>query len=89
MTQTKTTGLKQATMNILNGIGMGVIASLVPAAILGQLMKALLGVAPAFSQTVINITTFTQWPWASSCAGSSLTACTLSARKTCALTSRT
>ena len=60
MTQTKTTGLKQATMNILNGIGMGVIASLVPAAILGQLMKALLGVAPAFAQTVINITTFTQ-----------------------------
>jgi hypothetical protein len=52
MTQTKTTGLKQATMNILNGIGMGVIASLVPAAILGQLMKALLGVAPAFAPQV-------------------------------------
>ena len=53
-------GLKQGTLNILNGIGLGVIAALVPAAILGQLMKALLGVAPAFAQTVINITTFTQ-----------------------------
>lgn len=61
MTESKeTNGLKQGTLNILNGIGLGVIAALVPAAILGQLMKALLGVAPAFAQTVINITTFTQ-----------------------------
>lgn len=53
MTQSKeTNGLKQGTLNILNGIGLGVIAALVPAAILGQLMKALLGVAPAFAQTV-------------------------------------
>ena len=60
MTESKeTNGLKQGTLNILNGIGLGVIAALVPAAILGQLMKALLGVAPAFAQTVINITTFT------------------------------
>ncbi|MCD5450781.1 PTS transporter subunit IIC [Lactobacillus delbrueckii] len=57
MTESKeTNGLKQGTLNILNGIGLGVIAALVPAAILGQLMKALLGVAPAFAQTVINIT---------------------------------
>ncbi|CAH1706729.1 protein of unknown function [Lactobacillus delbrueckii subsp. delbrueckii] len=60
MTESKeTNGLKQGTLNILNGIGLGVIAALVPAAILGQLMKALLGVAPSFAQTVINITTFT------------------------------
>ena len=58
MTESKeTNGLKQGTLNILNGIGLGVIAALVPAAILGQLI---LGVAPAFAQTVINITIFTQ-----------------------------
>lgn len=52
--------IKQGAMNILNGIGLGVIAALVPAALLGQLMKALLGVMPTFAQAVINITTFTQ-----------------------------
>lgn len=56
----KQSAIKEGTLNILNGISMGVIAALVPAALLGQLMKALLGVMPTFAQMVINITTFTQ-----------------------------
>ena len=37
---------KDFTLNILNGISLGVVVTLVPAALTGQLMKALLGVFP-------------------------------------------
>lgn len=48
---------KQFTLNILNGISMGVIVALVPSALLGQLMTALMGVLPG-AQSIINLTNF-------------------------------
>lgn len=39
----KKISLKTGTMNILNGISMGVVVALIPSALVGQLMKALMG----------------------------------------------
>lgn len=49
---------REFTLNVLNGISMGVVVSLIPSAILGQLMKALIGIWPGFANNVIDITTF-------------------------------
>ncbi|GET18777.1 PTS sugar transporter subunit IIC [Ligilactobacillus agilis] len=49
---------KDFTLNILNGISLGVVVTLVPAALTGQLMKALLGVFP-LGAAVISMTNFT------------------------------
>ena len=49
---------KDFVLNILNGISLGVVVTLVPAALTGQLMKALLDVFPLGS-VIISMTTFT------------------------------
>lgn len=51
------TTLKEFTLNILNGISIGVIVALVPAALLGQIMKAILPIIPGV-QTIMNLTNF-------------------------------
>ena len=52
----KKISLKTGTMNILNGISMGVVVALIPSALVGQLMKALMGVMPHIASQVIDIT---------------------------------
>lgn len=52
----KITG-KQATMNVLNGISLGVVVALIPVALVEQLMKALLPFFPAAAE-IITMTTF-------------------------------
>lgn len=54
----KKISLKTGTMNILNGISMGVVVALIPSALVGQLMKALMGVMPHIASQVIDITNF-------------------------------
>lgn len=54
----KKISLKTGTMNILNGISMGVVVALIPSALVGQLMKALMGVMPHVASQVISITSF-------------------------------
>lgn len=54
----KKISLKTGTMNILNGISMGVVVALIPSALVGQLMKALMGVMPHIASQVISITSF-------------------------------
>ena len=54
----KKISLKTGTMNILNGISMGVVVALIPSALVGQLMKALIGVMPHIASQVIDITNF-------------------------------
>ena len=54
----KKISLKTGTMNILNGISMGVVVALIPSALVGQLMKALMGVMPHVASQVIDITNF-------------------------------
>ncbi|MCP0887277.1 PTS sugar transporter subunit IIC [Ligilactobacillus sp. WILCCON 0076] len=49
---------KEFTLNILNGISLGVVVTLVPSALVGQLMKALTGIFP-MATTIIAMTTFT------------------------------
>ena len=55
----KENSAKTTILNILNGISMGVIAALIPAALLGQLMQALSFVWP-FATEIINMTTIMQ-----------------------------
>lgn len=52
----KVTG-RQYTMNILNGISLGVVVALLPSALVGQLMQAVRQVFPAAAQ-IIMMTTF-------------------------------
>jgi uncharacterized membrane protein len=52
----KMTG-KQFTMKVLNGISLGVVVALIPSALVGQLMKALLPIFPAAAE-IITMTTF-------------------------------
>ena len=54
----KKISLKTGTMNILNGISMGVVVALIPSALVVQLMKALMGVMPHIASQVIDITNF-------------------------------
>lgn len=56
----KKISLKTGTMNILNGISMGVVVALIPSALVGQLMKALMGVMPHVASQVISITSLLQ-----------------------------
>ncbi len=57
MSVKKITG-REFTLNVLNGISMGVVVSLIPGALLGQLMQALAKVWPTFAHAVLDITTF-------------------------------
>ncbi|MCR1900372.1 PTS transporter subunit IIC [Ligilactobacillus apodemi] len=49
---------KEFALNILNGISMGVVVSLIPSAILGKLMEALVDVWPTFANGVLDIVNF-------------------------------
>lgn len=57
MSVKKITG-REFTLNVLNGISMGVVVSLIPGALLGQLMQALAKIWPTFAHAVLDITTF-------------------------------
>ncbi|MFT8373868.1 MAG: PTS sugar transporter subunit IIC, partial [Liquorilactobacillus satsumensis] len=52
----KVTG-QEYSMNVLNGISLGVVVALVPAALVGQLMQALKGILPGAMQ-IVMMTTF-------------------------------
>ncbi|MCP9313295.1 PTS sugar transporter subunit IIC [Liquorilactobacillus satsumensis] len=52
----KVTG-QEYSMNVLNGISLGVVVALVPAALVGQLMQALKGILPRAMQ-IVMMTTF-------------------------------
>lgn len=47
--------LKDFTYNILNGLGIGIIFSLVPGALVGEIMKVCIGILP-FAEKVLQIT---------------------------------
>ena len=57
MSVKKITG-REFTLNVLNGISMGAVVSLIPGALLGQLMQALAKIWPTFAHAVLDITTF-------------------------------
>ncbi|KRN27141.1 PTS sugar transporter subunit IIC [Liquorilactobacillus mali] len=48
---------KEYTMNILNGISLGVVVALIPSALVGQLMTAIKGFFP-YATTIIMMTSF-------------------------------
>lgn len=52
---------KEFTMNVLNGLSTGVVITLIPSALLGQLMKALSSAFPAFTSTATTITAMTNF----------------------------